>query len=158
IAFFEDIFPGYAGNGFTATQNIYQNAWLLNPASDTTALQVIDASATGCSPCSIFGPDALYNPQYVALTAFRSIGTGAYHAGQLTVRKRFDSGVQFDLNYTLSKCIDMGSTRETDGPNGPQGSGLGLIQNPWNPAQMRAVCDYDVRHLVSAFMVAELPF
>jgi hypothetical protein len=158
IPFFEDIFPGYAGNGLTATQNIYQNAWLLNPASDTTALQVIDASATGCSPCSIFGPDALYNPQYVALTALRTRGTGAYHAAQLTVRKRYDTGIQFDLNYTFSKCLDMGSTRETDGPNGPQGSGLGLVQNPWNPAQMRAVCDYDVRHLVSAFMVAELPF
>jgi hypothetical protein len=33
-----------------------------------------------------------------------------------------------------------------------------LIQNPWNPGQERAVCDYDVRNLVSAFMVAELPF
>jgi hypothetical protein len=68
------------------------------------------------------------------------------------------AGLQFDLNYSLSKCIDLGSTRESDGPNGPQGSGLGLVQNPWNPGQMRAVCDYDVRSLVSAFMVAELPF
>lgn len=158
IPFFQDLFPGYAGGGLTATQNIYQNAWSQNPASDTTALQVIDASATGCSPCSILGPNALYNAQYVALTAFRSIGDGDYHAFQATVRKQFSSGVQFDFNYTLSKCIDLGSTRESDGPNGPQGSGLGLIQNPWNPGQMRAVCDYDVRNLVSAFMVAELPF
>ena len=142
----------------TATQNIYQNAWAQNPASDTTALQVIDASATGCSPCSIFGPNAMYNPQYVALTAFRSIGSGSHHAFEATLRKQFSSGIQFDLNYTLSKCIDLGSTRESDGPNGPQGSGLGLIQNPWNPGQERAVCDYDVRNLVSAFMVAELPF
>jgi hypothetical protein len=158
IPFFQDLFPGYAGSGFSATQNIYQNVWLQNPASDTTALQVIDASASNCSPCSIFGPNALYNPQYVALTAFRSVGSGNYHAFQTTVRKQFSSGLQFDLNYTLSKCIDLGSTRESDGPNGPQGTGLGVIQNPWNPAQMRAVCDYDVRHLVSAFMVAELPF
>ncbi len=158
IPFFQDLFPGYAGGGLTATQNIYQSAWIQNPASDTTALQVIDASATGCSPCSIFGPDALYNAQYVALTAFRSIGSGDYHAFQTTIRKQYSSGVQFDLNYTLSKCIDLGSTRESDGPNGPQGSGLGLVQNPWNPRQMRGVCDYDVRHLVSAFMVAELPF
>ena len=83
---------------------------------------------------------------------------GDYHAFEATVRKQFSSGIQFDLNYTLSKCIDLGSTRESDGPNGPQGSGLGLIQNPWNPGQERAVCDYDVRNLVSAFMVAELPF
>jgi hypothetical protein len=158
IPFFQDLFPGYAGGGLTATQAIYKEAWSLNPASDTTALQVIDASATGCSPCSILGPDALYNAQYVALTAFRSIANGEYHAFETTLRKQYSSGVQFDLNYTFSKCIDLGSTRESDGPNGPQGSGLGLIQNPWNPSQMRAVCDYDVRNLVSAFMVAELPF
>jgi hypothetical protein len=53
--------------------------------------------------------------------------------------------------------MDLGSTRESDGPNGPQSGGLGLIQNPWNPGQEWAVCDYDVRNLVSAFMVAELP-
>lgn len=158
IPFFQDLFPGYAGGGLTATQNIYQNAWAQNPASDTTALQVIDASATGCSPCSILGPNAMYNPQYVALTAFRSIGSGSYHAFEATLRKQFSNGIQFDFNYTLSKCMDLGSTRESDGPNGPQGSGLGLIQNPWNPGQERAVCDYDVRNLVSAFMVAELPF
>jgi len=158
IPWFQDLFPGYAGGGLTATQNIYQNAWSQNPASDTTALQVIDASATGCSPCSILGPNALYNPQYVALTAFRSIGSGSYHAFEATVRKQYSNGLQFDLNYTLSKCMDLGSTRESDGPNGPQGTGLGLIQNPWNAGQEKAVCDYDVRNLVSAFMVAELPF
>ena len=113
---------------------------------------MIDASASNCSPCSIYGPNALYNAQYVALTALRSIGSANYHAFETTLRKRFSSGVQFDLNYTLSKCIDLGSTRESDGSNAD------LIQNPWNPSQMRAVCDYDVRNMVSAFAVAQLPF
>ncbi len=152
IPFFENIFPGYAGSGNSATQNIYQNAWSQNPASDTTALQVIDAQATPCSPCSKFGPNALYNPQYVALTAYRSIGTGDYHAFQATLRKQYSDGVQFDVNYTLSKCMDMSSTRESDG------SSASPILNPWSPGQMRAVCDYDVRHVVSSFLVAELPF
>ena len=151
IPFFENIFPGYAGNGQTATQNIFKY-WAANPNSDTTALQVIDASATGCSPCSIYGPDALYSAQYAALTAYRSRGTGAYHSAQLTMRKRFDHGIQFDLNYTFSKSIDLNSTRESDG------SGTKQILNPWSPGLMRAVSDYDVRHLVSAFFVAELPF
>jgi len=151
IPFFENIFAGYAGNGQTATQNIFKY-WAANPNSDTTALQVIDSSATGCSPCSIYGPDALYSAQYAALTAYRSRGTGAYHSAQLTVRKRFDHGIQFDLNYTFSKSIDMNSTRESDG------SGTKQILNPWSPGLMRAVSDYDVRHLVSAFFVAELPF
>jgi len=152
IPFFEDLFPGYAGGGLSATQNIFKNAWSQNPNSDTTALQVIDASATGCSPCSIYGPDAMYSPQYAALTAYRSIGSGSYHALQVTARKRFSSGVQFDLNYTFSKSIDLSSTRESDG------SSVKQILNPWSPGLMRAVSDYDVRHLVSAMLVAELPF
>lgn len=152
IPFFENIFPGYAGGGLSATQNIFRNVWSANPNSDTTALQVIDASATKCSPCSIYGPDALYSPQYAALTAFRSRGTGAYHALQLTTRKRFSNGVQFDLNYTFSKSMDMNSTRESDGTSTRQ------ILNSWSPGLMRAVSDYDVRHLLSAFFVAELPF
>lgn len=152
IPFFEDIFPGYAGSGRTATQNIYQKYWSTNPNSDTTALQFIDASATGCSPCSIYGADALYSPQYAALTAYRTIGSGDYHSLQVTTRKRFSNGIQFDLNYTFSKSMDLNSTRESDG------SGTKQILNPWSPGEMRAVSDYDVRHLVSAFMVAELPF
>jgi hypothetical protein len=138
--------------GFTATQNIFRNVWSANPFSDTTALQVIDASATKCSPCSIFGPDALYSPQYAALTAFRSRGSGSYHAAQFTVRKRFSSGVQFDLNYTFSKSLDLSSTRESDG------SGSKQILNPWSPGLMHSYSDYDVRHLVSGLFVAELPF
>jgi hypothetical protein len=151
IPFFENLFPGYAGGGLSATQNI-SKYWTANPNSDTTALQVIDASATGCSPCSIYGPDAMYSSQYAALTTYRSLGTGAYHALQLTTRKRFSNGIQFDWNYTFSKSIDMNSTRESDG------SGSRQILNPWSPGLMKGVSDYDVRHLVSAFVVAELPF
>jgi hypothetical protein len=32
------------------------------------------------------------------------------------------------------------------------------ILNPWDPGLMRGVSDYDVRHVVSALFVAELPF
>ena len=152
IPFFEDLFPGYAGNGLTATQNIYKSAWLTNPQSDTTAVQLIDASATSCSPCSIYGPNAMFTPQYAALTAYRSIGSGDYNSFQFTMRKRFSSGIQFDLNYTFSKSLDLNSTREEDG------SRTGEILNTWDPNQMWAVSDYDVRHMVSAFFVAELPF
>jgi hypothetical protein len=35
---------------------------------------------------------------------------------------------------------------------------ISQIINPWDPQQMFAVSDYDVRHIVSAFLVAELPF
>ncbi|HTT66004.1 MAG TPA: carboxypeptidase-like regulatory domain-containing protein [Bryobacteraceae bacterium] len=154
IPWFEDIFPGYAGGGYTATQNIFQNYWLPSgPGNDSLGLAYIDDGPSyGCDPCSKFGPNALYNPQYSSLAVFRSRGSGDYNAFQLTVRKSFSSGIQFDFNYTLSKSIDLGSTRETDGRV------ISQIVNPWSPGQMRAISDYDSTHVVSAFMVAELPF
>ncbi|MBZ5725699.1 MAG: carboxypeptidase-like regulatory domain-containing protein [Acidobacteriia bacterium] len=157
IPFFENLFPGYAGGGLTATQNIYQNAFQPFVWNETTALQIIDdGPSTGCDPCSILGPNALYSSQFAALSSLTSIGSGDYHAMQWTVRKRFSSGLQFDFNYTFSKSIDLGSFGESfDSGNG---SFTGLVQNIWNPGQSRAVSDYDARHVFSAFMVAELPF
>ena len=152
IPFFEHIFAGYAGGGMTATQNLYANYFSFNPGNATTALASIDTQSFGCSPCSIFGPDALYSEQYGSLAVFRTRGQGDYHAMEWTVRKSFSNGIQFDLNYTFAKSIDIGSTRESDGRV------LSQIVNPWFPLQMRAVSDYDTRHLVSAFWVAEFPF
>ena len=85
IPFWEDLFPGLAGNGLTATQeayNIYNNY-----APDyTSALVQIDQA---CSPsCSIFGPYALFNAQYSALSTFSSVGKGSYQGMQWTLRKR----------------------------------------------------------------------
>jgi len=150
VPFFENLFPGYAGGGLTATQAIYQNFFQPLVYSESSALQAIDAA--GCSPCSKFGPFALYSDQFASLTALRSRGIGNYHAMQWTVRKRLSESLQFDFNYTWSKSIDLGSFGEAKGIYD------GQIQNAWFPSQMKGVSDYDVTHLFSAFMVAELPF
>jgi len=154
IPFWEDMWPGAAGGGLTATQSIYTNVY--QQVSDaTTALTYLDVpDDTGaCYPsCSKLGPYTLFNSQYSSLAAFRSIGSGDYHSMQWTVRKRFSSGVQFDFNYTFSKSIDLASTREKDGRVVEQ------IINAWDPRQMRAVSDYDTTHIFSAFWVVELPF
>jgi hypothetical protein len=141
----------------TATQNLYNNYFQYNLGNATSALAAIDTVSYGCSPSSIFGPDALYSEQYGSLAVYRTRGTGAYHAMQWTVRKTFGSGVQFDLNYTLSKSIDMSSTREYDGPVGI-GNVTSQIINPWFPGQMRGVfrlrraglCFEEVRDFVDA--------
>lgn len=155
IPWFENIFPGYAANGLTATQNIYNDYWLsyAGIGNDTSALAALDDGPSyGCSPCSKFGPNALFNPQYSSLAVFRSRGSGDYNALQVTLRKAFSHGLQFDFNYTWSKSMDLGSTRETDGRV------ISQIVNPWNPSQMRSASDYDTTHVISAFWVAEVPF
>ncbi len=151
IPYFENIFPGYADSGRTATQALYEDYFAPFVYNESGALQYLDTE--GCSPCSKFGPYAFFSSQYASLAALRSRGKGSYHAMQWTVRKRFSEGVTFDLNYTWSKSIDLGSYGETE-----TDFNAGQIQNAWDPNQMRAVSDYDVTHLVSALWVAELPF
>jgi Carboxypeptidase regulatory-like domain len=148
IPFWEDLFPGLAGNGLTATQeayNIYNNY-----APDyTSALVQIDQA---CSPsCSIFGPYALFNAQYSALSTFSSVGKGSYQGMQWTLRKRMSSSLTLDFNYTFSKSEDLSSSNESGSTYG------GLIQNIWFPQQMWGVSDYDARHVVSTFAVWHLP-
>ena len=154
IPFWENMWPGAAGDGLNATQSIYANVLPL-VGDATSALTYLDLpdSTGACYPsCSVLGPYALFNSQYSSLAAYRSRGGGNYHAMQWTARKRFSSGFQFDVNYTWSKSIDMASTREKDGRTAEQ------IVNSWSPGQMRAVSDYDTTHIVSAFWVAEVPF
>lgn len=167
IPFFENLWSKAAGNGLTATQvwaNDYKNN--SNPGDFTNTLNNADNSAN-CNTnattffsdgsvnsmhCGDLGPFAMFNPQFSALSAYSSIGIGNYHAMQWTVRKRFSSGLQFDVNYTWSKSIDLGSTIENTG------SFSGLILNTWNASQMRGVSSYDTTHSVNAYGVYQLPF
>jgi hypothetical protein len=181
IPFFENMWAGAAANGLTATQ-VWGLDYHGNPAAGIKgnsqqgdATNTLNNADTLCSTkgttfnsagrvstmgCSILGPYAMFNPQYSALSAFSSIGKGDYHAMQWTIRKRFSSGLQFDVNYTWSKSIDLGSSQES----GINLAGTGtssfasLIINTLNPNQMRAVSDFDTTHQVNAFGVYQLPF
>ena len=151
VPYWENLWPGAATGGASATQGIYQQ-FAANLNDWTSALLNFD---TFCTPsCSKLGPNTMFNSQFAALYAFRSIGMGDYNAVQVEVRKAESHGYQFDLNYTLSKCLDLGSTPESAGAT----SSTGSILNSFNPSQMHAVCDYDLRHQVTFDSVAELPF
>ena len=132
IPFFEKFWSTAATGGFTATQiwgldyhgdptrGIAKNS---NPGDFTNTLNNAD-NVANCGPattlnaagrvtkmaCGIYGPWMMFNPQFSALSANSSIGKGNYHAMQWSMRKRFDStGLLFDLNYTWSMSIDLGS-------------------------------------------------
>ncbi len=160
IAYWENLWPAAASSTLSATQRIYQQ-YLATGGDFTTALSKIDGEDTldgTCQPaCSIFGPYAIFNPQYGSLSTLRSIGYGNYNAMQWTIRKRFSQGYAFDFNYTWSKSQDLTSTRAADVSTG----GLftaGQIINAYYPGQMKAVSNYDTTHIFSANAVAELPF
>jgi hypothetical protein len=135
--------------------------------NETLALQYADvpgsvAGVPGCFPaCATIGGKqtpgyVYYSPQFSSLFAWRSVGNSAYNAGQFSLRHR-SNGLEFDLNYTLSKSIDVGSNAERI--NEFEGFGFGSqIINSWFPNQMRAVSDFDTRHNINANWVYALPF
>ncbi len=129
--------------------------------NETTSLFVLDYAGQGFTDNlgndvhTIFGPNAFYNPQYSSLYTWRSISNSAYHAMQLSLRKRAAHGLQFDLNYTWSKSIDL----ESDAARIPPYGGYdGEIVNAWRYKQLRGVSDFDATHQINANWILELPF
>ncbi len=157
IAYWQNIFPGAAGSGLTATQAIAR-AFMQNGPDWITALYDLD---TSCDPaCSKFGPYAYFAEQYDSLAAISSIGRSNYNGLNLTLRRRFADGVQFDINYTLSKSEDMGSQVERGSAFGnfSNGGNSGFLVNSFDPELNYGTSDFDVRHQVNANGLAELPF
>jgi hypothetical protein len=160
IAYWENIFPGAAaggGRGLTATQEIARRFEFDGP-DYITSLWLLDQL---CIPsCSRFGPYAYFNRQYDALAALSSVGRSNYHALQLSLRKRFSEGFQYDINYTLSKSEDVGSQVERGSAFGNFATGgySGFLVNSWDPDLNYGVSDFDVRHQLNINWVADLPF
>ena len=161
IAFWENLYAGAATPGASATQRVYDAIRSSSPDTGT-ALYFIDYA---CSPfCSDLGPGVFLNPQFWGFDALRSFGTSTYHSMQVSLRKSFSKGFQFDLNYTLSKSTDLVSVsaRRSQGerfgqiPGDTYWSAFSVI-NSWDREAQRAVSDFDLRHQWNANWVAELP-
>jgi hypothetical protein len=104
------------------------------------------------------GQYSYYAPQFSSLYAWRSMANANYNAMQVTLRHRMMNGIQFDLNYTFSKSIDLASDAERIGPASYTSSLNNIIINAWNPNQERGVSSYDVPHQFNANWLVELPF
>jgi len=151
-------------NTVTATQAMY-DLFCNFSGNETTALELADSPGLITSTCfpacaTINGTLTqgydYYSPQFSSMDAWRSIGNSAYSAGQFSLRHR-SGGLAFDLNYTYSKSIDVGSNAERVSTF--EGGGFASqIINSWFPRQNRAVSDFDTTHIFNANWVYELPF
>jgi hypothetical protein len=159
IAYWENLWPAAAGTtaGLTATQAMAR-AFMRNSPDYITALYDADES---CSPaCSVFGPFAYFNREYDSLGALATLGHSKYNALQLSMRKRFSAGYQFDVNYTFAKSLDSASSVERGSFFGNFGAGgySGFLINSWDTESTYAYSDFDIRHQMNFNWIAELPF
>ena len=99
-----------------------------------------------------FGVYQQHQQQMINTPIWFSRGMSSYHSLQVSLRKRFSAGVQFDLNYTLSHAIDDGSVIESVGSN------TGQIPNAFDARANFGTSDFDIRHNMNANWVTQLPF
>ncbi len=160
IPYFEDMFPGAASGGMSATQNIYNNIWRYTLGNETAALYALDIL---CYP-NCGGPTTgrFWPTQFASMYTWASIGEANYNGGQLLLRRPVGRSFQMELSYTYSKSLDMGSDDERTVYSSSTGSSVGssfsAILNAWNPQLSYGPSDFDVRHLVTANWIAQLPF
>jgi hypothetical protein len=146
---FFDLNPGIAANTALSPTQIAYYLYTQEYAPDyTSALLDLDTFFG-----SRFGTYALFNDQFSALAAWRSIASSSYNGFQAILRKRFSQGLQFDFNYSLAKSFDWSSGAERSGSFGG-----GFIVNSWQPGQRKSISDFDVTHSINSNSIYELPF
>jgi hypothetical protein len=107
------------------------------------------------------GPGQFLNNQAISMYGWSSVGSSSYHALQVNLKKQVSHGLQFDLNYTWSKSIDITSAASRVGFSVYGYQNVGLVgtrlANAFSPNLARAVSDFDSTHQFNLNWVAELP-
>jgi len=97
-------------------------------------------------------PTEFMQPQYGALSAWSTIGHSYYDAMTVTVRQRLKS-LTMDFNYTYSHSLDDASGLQNAGAYGSA-----FIVNPIRQHDWYGSSDFDIRHLITASGVWQMPF
>ncbi|MBV8552488.1 MAG: carboxypeptidase regulatory-like domain-containing protein [Acidobacteriaceae bacterium] len=83
-------------------------------------------------------------------------GNQSYNALQISLQKRLSGGLEFQANYTLSKCLTDGV-----GYYGGYGQAVGnwyYWQNTYNSRQNYGPCYYDVTNAFNGFITYDIPY
>lgn len=125
-----------------------------NDWTDTEAL--VDQVANGNFGTTPF-PTRFEQPQYGALSAWSTIGNSNYHALTVSVRQRLSS-LTLDVNYSFSHSLDDSSGLQSDFGYGSANNSGPFIENPIRQRDNYASSDFDIRHLINASAVWQMPF
>ena len=115
----------------------------------------VNGYQTVCSGCfAPFAYGAPADPRFGAVTQLSTGANSHYNGLQLMAEKRLSHGVQFQVNYAWSHCIDTVS----NGGFLPFSSNGILSPIPGDLARDRGPCDYDVRDNFTANYVYRFPW
>jgi Carboxypeptidase regulatory-like domain/TonB dependent receptor len=163
IPYFENVFPNMKNldyQGESATQAIFNNAWAPERYTngETFSLVELDFAPYGFYP-NIPTQSRFFSNQFSSLFAEDTIGTSSYNALQFTLRHPPVHGLTFDLSYTFSKSLDLGSETERASQEGNTDDAYTnfAIQNTWNPKLNKGVSDFDTHSLLTTDWVYALP-
>ncbi len=122
--------------------------------------QMVDVNqsnpAYGPSPTGGSGSSGLYArpyPNFSSINDFSFNGYSNYNAGTATLRKRFNHGLLFRLNFTYAKSLDTQSGMNYSGNGGYRG-----LQNSLDPNAMYGRSDFDRKFVLNGNFVYLLPF
>jgi len=151
-----DPFLSYAGNEVVGIGNID----LYGGLEDNAGNFYYPCPTPGCTSLTGGVPGNYLNNQATSMFAWSSVGRSSYNGLQVSLRKQLGSGLQFDLNYTYSKSIDISSaaTRLSWSSSTNVGAPGTRLVNAFDPNGRRAVSDFDTTHQFNANWVANLPF
>jgi len=114
----------------------------------------VNGYQTICNGCfAPFPYGAPIDPRFGAVTQLSTGANSHYNALQTTAVKRLGHGLEVQVNYTWSHCLDTVS----NGGFLPFSAGGILSPISGDLSRDRGPCDYDVRHNVTASYVYELP-
>ena len=114
----------------------------------------VNGYQTACQGC--FAPFPYLqptDPRFGAVTQFSTGANSHYNGMQLTAMKRLSHGLQGQINYTWSRCMD---TVSNGGFLSFSAGGI-LSPLPGDLARDYGPCDYDIRHNLNAQYVYQLP-
>jgi hypothetical protein len=90
------------------------------------------------------------------ISGTKSNGTMRYNSLQAVLQKQMSQGLQYQVSYTLSRCMS-----DSTGYYGAWNNALSASaywQNVYDQKAEYAPCYYDATHVVSAYAIYDLPF
>ncbi len=174
IPFWENVFPrlmagynaSYASDYGPIASNTQAAGFMYSGMGGdwTTALysmdEFCDPACAGPNGDQGVGSFTFFNQQFDSLWGISSVGRSTYDALQVSLRKAYSAGIQFDANYTYAKSSDTSSAVERGSNYGNWGDYFytGVLINTWDPKSSFGPSDFDVRHQFNFNYVVDLPF